>query len=204
MQSLVKGVKCSPADTAMSGAYARIHACVCITGARLGRSPGRPLAGGDRAGPLTLTLVALALTLNLTRTQTQTQTRTLTLTRFARGRRSALTTSSAGGAAPTGAIAARLRRRSGAECYSRRRRPRAESRSSTARPRRLAWRRLRNLRIAPLLQAASSARGAARRWEEAAAAAAATATARPRLAGRRLRPPSRGRVRAAGTPSWRR
>ena len=39
---------------------------------------------------------------------------------------------SAGGAAPTGATAARLRRRGGAECYSRRRRPRAESRSSTA------------------------------------------------------------------------
>ena len=83
--------------------------------------------------------------------QAQTRTRTLTLTRFARGRRSALTTSSAGGAAPTGAIAARLRRRSGAECYSRRRRPRAESRSSTARHHRRAWCHLRHLRIAPLL-----------------------------------------------------
>ena len=50
------------------------HACVCIAGARLGRSPGRPHAGGDRAGPLTLTLA-------LARTRTRTQTRTWNLTR---------------------------------------------------------------------------------------------------------------------------
>ena len=62
----------SPAGPTMLCAYARLR--VCIAGARLGRSPGRPPAGGDRAGPLSQALVALALTLTRTRTQTQTRT----------------------------------------------------------------------------------------------------------------------------------
>ena len=70
-----------------------------------------------------------------------------------RGRRFASTMSLVGGAAPTGATAARLRRRGGAKCYSRRCHPRAESRSSTVRHRRCVWCRLRNSRIAPLLRA---------------------------------------------------